>query len=291
MTAFKYFQKKLTPLINDYLIKYLTDDVIDKKISKIMAYSVMAGGKRLRPLLFLATLDTLGKKITEKEIKIACGIELIHTYSLIHDDLPAMDNDNYRRGKLTSHKKWGEAEAILAGDALLPMGIQWIAEGSQEVKLVSLITKAIGPNGMVGGQYLDIDSTNNKSVAKDAEFINRMEWLKTGCLIEVSVKMAAVYAQTGHNQESKLVDFAKLFGRSYQIYDDLVDVVETSIEAGKTTHKDKGAGKNNTYTLLGITKSRKELKKLMQQALDDLDSMNINNSVLAGFLDLYQKVL
>lgn len=178
MTAFEYFKEDWTPVIDDYLAKHLASEVDDKKISQIMAYSVMAGGKRLRPLLFLAILNTLGRKIEEPEIRIACGIELIHTYSLIHDDLPAMDNDDYRRGKLTSHKKWGEAEAILAGDALLPLGIQWIAEGSRSAKLVTIITQAVGPNGMVGGQYLDIASTNNASVADDAKFINKMEWLK-----------------------------------------------------------------------------------------------------------------
>ena len=104
MTAFKFFQNQWTPVINNFLEKKLAEEVEDKKISQIMAYSVMAGGKRLRPLLFLATLNSLGKEITDTEIRIACGIELIHTYSLIHDDLPAMDNDDYRRGKLTSHK-------------------------------------------------------------------------------------------------------------------------------------------------------------------------------------------
>ena len=217
------------------------------------------------------------------------GIELIHTYSLIHDDLPAMDNDDYRRGKLTSHKKWGEAEAILAGDALLPLGIQWIAEGSRSAKLVAIITQAVGPNGMVGGQYLDIDSTNNASVADDAKFINKMEWLKTGCLIQASVEMAATYAKASDIEQVKLIDFAKAFGRSYQIYDDLVDVVETSEEAGKATHKDKEEGKNNTLTLLGINQSRKELKDLIDQAKDDLHGLN--GEVLAGFLNLYQKVL
>lgn len=289
MTAFKYFQKQWTPVINDYLTKHLQDEIDDQKISQIMAYSVMAGGKRLRPLLFLATLNSLGKEITDSEIRIACGIELIHTYSLIHDDLPAMDNDDYRRGKLTSHKKWGEAEAILAGDALLPKGIQWIAEGSNSADLVKIITQAVGPNGMVGGQYLDIDSTNNQSVAGDAKFINRMEWLKTGCLIQASVEMAAVYAKASQVEQVKLIDFAKAFGRSYQIYDDLVDVVETSEEAGKATHKDEEEGKNNTLTLLGIQKSREELTKLIKQAQDDLTGLN--GEILAGFLDLYQKVL
>lgn len=287
--TFKEFQQKWTTVINDYLKKYLVSEVDDPKISQIMAYSVMAGGKRLRPLLFLSTLDSLGRKIGQQEIRIACGIELIHTYSLIHDDLPAMDNDDYRRGKLTSHKKWGEAEAILAGDALLPLGIEWIASASGSAKMVTVIAQAVGPNGMVGGQYLDIDSTNNASVAGDANFINRMEWLKTGCLIRASVQMAAIYGQADSQVENKLLDFAQAFGRAYQIYDDLVDIVETSAEAGKATHKDQEEGKNNTLTLLGVAKSRQELQNLIKQAQKDL--AGLKGEVLAGFLDLYQKVL
>lgn len=286
---FKEFQKTYTPQINDFLESHLASEIVDQKISKIMSYSVMAGGKRLRPLLFLVTLHTLGKKITEDEIRIACGIELIHTYSLIHDDLPAMDNDDYRRGRLTSHKKWGEAEAILAGDALLPMGIQWIAQGSHMAELVEIITRAVGPNGMVGGQYLDIDSTNNDSVKDNANFINNMEWLKTGCLIEASVEMAAVYAQAKDNEKQALINFSRYFGRSYQIYDDLVDVVETTEEAGKATHKDEEEGKNNTYTLLGLDASRKELKEMVADGKKSL--ANFDNQMLAEFFDLYEKVL
>ena len=289
MTAFKFFQNQWTPVINNFLEKKLAEEVEDKKISQIMAYSVMAGGKRLRPLLFLATLNSLGKEITDKEIRIACGIELVHTYSLIHDDLPAMDNDDYRRGKLTSHKKWGEAEAILAGDALLPLGIEWIAQASDSAKLVKVITEAVGPNGMVGGQYLDIDSTNNASVSNDEQYINKMEWLKTGCLIKASVEMAAIYADATQIEMVKLIDFAKGFGRAYQIYDDLVDVVESSEQAGKATHKDKEEGKNNTLTLLGIEKSRSELVSLIKQTKQNLSGLNAE--VLEGFLDLYQKVL
>lgn len=286
---FTEFRKKWTPAIDDYLTKHLSQDVDDPKVSQIMAYSVMAGGKRLRPLLFLATLTTLDKEIGEKEIQIACGIELIHTYSLIHDDLPAMDNDDYRRGELTSHKKWGEAEAILAGDALLPMGMLWIAEGSNSAAIVKIIATAVGPNGMVGGQYLDIDSTNNDSVADNAAFINKMEWLKTGCLIKACVEMATVYAGADEKDATKLLDFAKNFGRSYQIYDDLVDIVETMQEAGKTTHKDQENGKNNTLTLLGVDQSRQELSDLIKHAQSSLQGLN--GSILAGFLDLFQKVL
>ncbi|MDD6719812.1 polyprenyl synthetase family protein [Lactobacillus porci] len=289
MTTFKELQAKYTPLINDFLEKQLYGETNDEKIAEIMAYSVMAGGKRLRPLLFLATLDSLGREIGESELRIACGIELIHTYSLIHDDLPAMDNDDYRRGRLTSHKKWGEAEAILAGDALLPLGIKWIAQGSRSYELVEIITEAVGPNGMVGGQYLDIDSTNNAAVANDAEFINRMEWLKTGCLILASVEMATVYGQASSGVKEKYLAFAKHFGRAYQIYDDLVDVVESQEEAGKATHKDQEVGKNNTLTMLGVDETRNDLRHLIKQAQGDLTGESAE--ALLGFLDLYQKVL
>lgn len=289
MTAFKDFQKKWTPVVDQYLAQHLASEIDDPQISRIMAYSVMAGGKRLRPLLFLATLDLLGQKIKEPAVRIACGIELIHTYSLIHDDLPAMDNDRYRRGKLSSHVKWGEAEAILAGDGLLPLGIDWIAEGSNSAQIVKIISRAVGPNGMVGGQYLDIDSTNNASVAGNAKFINRMEWLKTGCLIKASVEMAIVYGQAKPEISKQLLAFAQKFGRAYQIYDDLVDVVETSAEAGKATHKDEKEGKNNTLTLLGLKKSRQELASLISAAQTDLKGLNAQ--VLLGFLALYQKVL
>ena len=227
----KDFQEKYTPQIDNFLKEHLVTEIDNPTFSKIMSYSVMAGGKRLRPLLFLATLETLNHKIEEPELRIACGIELIHTYSLIHDDLPAMDNDDYRRGKLTSHKKWGEAEAILAGDGLLPLGIQWITEGSNSAALTIVISQAVGPNGMVGGQYLDIDTTNNDSAKENAKMIDQMEWLKTGCLIEASVKMAAIYAGATDSELNRLDNFSKRFGRSYQIYDDLVDVVETATEA------------------------------------------------------------
>lgn len=286
---FTEFKNKWSDVIDDFLSAHLTKEITDPKMSQILSYSVMAGGKRLRPLLFLATINALGKEIDDSEIQIGCGIELIHTYSLIHDDLPAMDNDDYRRGKLTSHKKWGEAEAILAGDALLPLGIQWIAEGSNSIELVKIIAAAIGANGMVGGQYMDIDSTNNQKVANDENFVDRMEWLKTGCLIEACVEMGAVYADADEKAKNNLLTFGKDFGRSYQIYDDLVDVLETAREAGKATHKDQESGKNNTLTVLGIDKSRQELVQLIKHAKSTLNGFN--GEILAGFLDLYQKVL
>ena len=284
------FRQHYTPLINGYLETHLKEEINNKKISQIMAYSVMAGGKRLRPLIYLATLKTLGYQIETSDLQTACGIELIHTYSLIHDDLPAMDNDDYRRGMLTSHKKWGEAEAILAGDALLPLGIQWIAEGSKNITEVEIITQAVGPNGMVGGQYLDIDSTNNSSVKDNNEFISQMEWLKTGCLLQACVEMAITKVKEKNADKiAALKQFAYTFGRSYQIYDDLVDVVESSQEAGKVTHKDEAEGKNNTLTLLGIDRSRQELIELVNQGRSALKIFD--EPILAQLFELYEKVL
>ncbi|QNQ82081.1 polyprenyl synthetase family protein [Lactobacillus sp. PV012] len=285
----KEFQKSYLPKINKFLEEKLALEVKDKSFKDILSYSVLAGGKRLRPLLFLATLHTLGKEIGENEIQIAAGIELIHTYSLIHDDLPAMDNDDFRRGKLTSHKKWGHAQAILAGDALLPLGIQWIVQAGQSVEMIEVITKAIGPNGMVEGQYLDIEGTNNPEAKEDQELADKMEWLKTGCLIQASVEMAAIYGQAELKQREDLVKMSVFFGRAYQIYDDLVDVVENSNEAGKATHKDEKEGKNNTLTVLGITQSREKLQHLVDQGNNIVKKFE--NPILGEFFTLYEKVL
>lgn len=284
---FAEFRKKYTPLVDDYLETNIAKEA-DSKLAEIMAYSVMAGGKRLRPLLFLATCDALGKEIDGSTLRAACGIELIHTYSLIHDDLPAMDNSPLRRGKASSHVKWGEAQAILAGDGLLPLGLEWIAEGTDSAKAAAMMAKAIGPNGMVGGQYLDIDATNNASVADNQAFIDKMEWRKTGCLLQACVEIPLAWLNASKEQREALSTFAKDFGRSYQIYDDLVDVFETDEEAGKNTHEDEEAGKNNTLTLLGVKKSQDALSFLIKDANKALAD---NYPVLSGFLNLYQRVL
>lgn len=288
MEDFTTFVQKQRPIIDEFLRENLTTEIEDANMAEMLSYSVMAGGKRLRPLLFLATLTVLDYPISEKELKIASGIELIHTYSLIHDDLPAMDNDDYRRGKLTSHKKFGEAYAILAGDALQALGIEWVASAGN-TELVSIITQAIGPNGMVLGQDYDMRLTNNDKQAHNKKLIDKMEWLKTGCLILASVQMAAVYAKASDEQMQKLGQFAHAFGRAYQIYDDLIDVIDTLDQAGKGTHKDEAEGKNNSLTLNGIKKSQQELKQLISEANNALNG--IDNNVLSGFLDVYQRVL
>ena len=172
---------------------------------------------------------------------------------------------------------------------MLPLGIQWITEGSNSAALAIVISQAVGPNGMVGGQYLDIDTTNNDSAKENAKMIDQMEWLKTGCLIEASVRMAAIYAGATDSELNRLDNFSKRFGRSYQIYDDLVDVVETATEAGKATHKDATEGKNNTLTLLGIEDSRKQLVEMIESGRKAIEVFE--QPLLGEFFNLYQKVL
>ncbi|MDO4912381.1 MAG: polyprenyl synthetase family protein [Lactobacillus sp.] len=283
---FQAFREKWTPEIEAYLNQHVNSEVTVANFNEVMAYSVMAGGKRLRPLLFLATIDSLGLPIGQTELRIACGIELIHTYSLIHDDLPAMDNDDYRRGRLTSHKKFDEASAILAGDALLPMGLSWIS-ASQNWQMVQVMADAIGPNGMAGGQYLDIMTTNNPKYEHDQAVAKQMEALKTGCLIEASVKLGSLYGDASDVQDQKLMTFAKNFGQAFQIYDDLVDISESTAEAGKGTHKDEAQGKNNVLTVLGKSKSQTILKELIDQGQSAVNEY----PVLVGMLDLLTKVL
>lgn len=288
MTNFQQFVQTWTPKINAYLQQHLADEIDTPQLSQIMAYSVMAGGKRLRPLLFLATKETLGMPLDEQALRAACGIELIHTYSLIHDDLPEMDNSDLRRGQLTSHKKWGTAQAVLAGDGLLPLGLEWIAEGTGSVQAVQIMTQAIGPNGMVGGQYLDINATNNDQTADDQVLIERMEWRKTGCLLLACVQMPLADSDASEQTNQALLTFARSFGRAYQIYDDLVDVMETSAEAGKETQLDEADGKNNTLTQLGVAASQKRLQELINQGQDCLSG---DDPVLAGFFEVLKRVL
>lgn len=285
---FQGFVQAWTPKINAYLKDHLQAEIDTPQLSRMMAYSVLAGGKRLRPLLFLAVLHSLGKKIDSAVLRAACGIELIHTYSLIHDDLPEMDNADLRRGHLSAHKKWGQAQAVLAGDGLLPLGMQWLAEGTQSIAAVQIMSRAIGPNGMVGGQYLDIDATNNAQTADDQAMIERMEWRKTGCLLLACVEMPLAWQQADHQAKNQLLGFAHCFGRAYQLYDDLVDVLETTAEAGKETGLDAEDHKNNTLTQIGVGASQARLQDLIKQGETDLAN---GYPVLAGFFQIFKRVL
>lgn len=235
-----YMQRKMD-LINQQLNEIYTENMaLNKDLAKAMNYSLMAGGKRLRPILIMAAADALGVD-GEKFLRLSTSIEFIHTYSLIHDDLPAMDNDDYRRGKLTNHKVFGEALAILAGDALLTMAFEIIAtdknvDAETKVKIITEMSKAAGAEGMVGGQVIDMQSENKKI---DIQTLKQMHAAKTGALFCAAIRSGAILAGADEKQLANLTEYARQFGLAFQITDDILDVVGDEKTIGKPVGSDE----------------------------------------------------
>ncbi|MCX2455989.1 polyprenyl synthetase family protein [Lacticaseibacillus nasuensis] len=257
-------------------------------LREAMAYSVNAGGKRLRPLLLLATVASFDGDVTAA-LPAAAALELMHTYSLIHDDLPAMDNDDLRRGRPTNHKQFGTATAILAGDALQADALALVASTpvspAQQVSLVTQLARAAGSNGMVAGQVMDMDGEHEQY---DLATLRQLHRLKTGRLIQAAVSMGATIAQVPAATTAALAEFARQFGVAYQIADDIKDVTETAAELGKTPGKDVGEGKNTYVALLGLTGARQALADTLaaaQAALAPLGDL----PELAAFLTIFQR--
>jgi geranylgeranyl diphosphate synthase, type II len=239
-----------------------------------MRYSLLAGGKRLRPVLVLATLDALGKDI-RMGLPFACALEMIHTYSLIHDDLPAMDDDDYRRGKPTNHKLYGDAMAILAGDALLTESFGVVARGAQQanfsaeksLNILSGLVRAIGAGGMIGGQVRDILSENEQINQAQLEQIHRH---KTGDLIAYSVRIGALLGDADEETLQGLIDFAYKLGLAFQIQDDILDVVGDEELIGKPVGSDEEKQKATYPALIGLERSQEILAQLTQGAKDSI---------------------
>ena len=258
---------ELKKQIDQFLEENMPADIDQDTLGQSMEYSVNAGGKRLRPALTLATVQILGGQLTPDVMKAATALELLHTYSLIHDDLPAMDNDDLRRGKPTNHKKFGAGMATLAGDGLLTMAFQWVndnqlpAEIRAELSLA--LAKAAGPAGMVAGQARDIEGEHQHLNLDQLRYLHRQ---KTGALLRYAVLAGGII--TGQDQATKklLADFGAQFGLAFQIYDDLMDVLGTAKEMGKAVHKDAGEHKNTYPGLLGVPDSEKQLHLALSQA-------------------------
>jgi geranylgeranyl diphosphate synthase, type II len=241
-------------------------------IHTAMRYSVFAGGKRIRPILCyesakLFTRDPSGA------IPVGCALEFIHTYSLIHDDLPALDNDDLRRGKPTNHKVFGEAIAILAGDALLTLAFQTLAnsaiEPARRVRVISEIAAAAGTvNGMVGGQVADIEAEKKAADAAMLEYIHRS---KTAALICSSILAGAIAGGAGDDDVARLRRFGEQIGWAFQVVDDILDVSESSASLGKTAGKDQAQQKSTYPALYGVEKSRAIAAELEAKALHELD--------------------
>jgi len=260
------WQRRLA-LVEKTLIEELREDnALNARLSDAMKYSLMAGGKRLRPVLLMAAADSVGAN-GDNFVTTGAAIEMIHTYSLIHDDLPAMDNDDYRRGKLTNHKVYGDGIAILAGDGLLTLAFEVMlrqknADSTALLKVVKEMSEAAGPNGMVGGQAIDLLS-EGKSISM--EELREMHMGKTGALFKAAIRSGAILGGATQEQLDALTLYAEKFGLAFQITDDILDVEGDEKNLGKPVGSD---AKNQKSTYVTLT-SLEEAKKLAIQTVDE----------------------
>jgi geranylgeranyl diphosphate synthase type II len=261
-------------LIDRALLAYLDPIAGHTRLAEAMRYALMAGGKRLRPNLCLAASEAVGGS-PEVALPVACAMEMIHTYSLIHDDLPAMDNDDLRRGRPTCHKAYGEANAILAGDGLLTMAFEVLSDprrlkavpAKALVAIIREIATASGVFGMVGGQVVDMESEG-----KDVDFptLEYIHTHKTGALIRASVRVGALYGRATKRQFDALTRYGELTGLAFQIADDILDLTGTQEEIGKDAGSDLKKGKKTYPAFLGIEESRRRAHEITDRALEAL---------------------
>lgn len=244
------------------------------KLFEAARYSLLGSGKRIRPILVLAVCDMLGGDV-KKALHPAAAIEMIHTYSLIHDDLPCMDNDDFRRGKPTLHRAFPESHALLAGDFLLTHAFFVLANAPEinsevKVKLIQLLSEASGGNGMIGGQIQDIESSRH---VLNKESMDQMHRAKTGALIEASVGFGAILGGASAKEYETLQRCARAVGLAFQIIDDVIDVTASEDKHGKKVSSDTVNGKQTYATLLGIETARSEAEKLHRFALEELSKL------------------
>jgi geranylgeranyl diphosphate synthase type II len=274
----KYINEK-SLIVNDALEKILNNSQPELRISKAMKYSLMAGGKRIRPVLCFAAAEAVHGK-PQDALPAACALEIIHTYSLIHDDLPAMDDDALRRGKPTCHVAFDEATAILTGDALLTLAFEILASvpsknsGNQATKwlsVIQIIAAAAGSRGMIQGQMLDIASEGQKLSVSDLEAMHK---LKTGALIEASLQSGALLAGADESQQQLLSTYARNIGLAFQVADDILNVEGNPEVMGKAVGTDQLHAKSTYPSILGLSESRQFAQKLVRRALQALESFD-----------------
>jgi geranylgeranyl diphosphate synthase type II len=270
--------------VNGWLDSFVPSDAVPpERLHQAVRYSLLAGGKRLRPVLVLAAGEALGAK-TEDLKAAACAIEMIHTYSLIHDDLPAMDNDDLRRGRPTCHRAFGEAVAILAGDALLTLAFRVLALESpaqnpeRQVRVINEFAAAAGSvGGMIGGQMADIENEGRQVDSQTLEYIHRS---KTGALITASVAVGGIMAGAGDEMIGRLRAYGGRIGLAFQIADDILDVTSTSEQLGKTPGKDQAASKATYPAIHGLAASEARARQLVGEAVELASGLGVDSHVL-----------
>ena len=275
---FKEYLKEKKKLVDKFLDDYLPKaDVHPTALHEAIRYSLFAGGKRVRPVLCIASCEAVGGDI-DTALPVASAIELIHTYSLIHDDLPAMDNDDYRRGRPTNHKKYGEAIAILAGDALLTMAFDMLADrklnsrldSASLLSIIKILASASGSAGMVGGQAADIEASGKEVNLPEVEYIHIH---KTGALIRASVCIGAIAGNASKDELHVLTRYGECIGLAFQIADDILDIEGSRDEIGKDVGSDVAKEKVTYPSVIGISESKKLSKELIGKAVEAISTL------------------
>ncbi len=273
----KVYLKSECARVDTALDRFLPKETeFPQSIHKAMRYSVFAGGKRVRPILMLAACQTVGGD-SERAIPAACAMEMIHTYSLIHDDLPAMDDDDFRRGNPTNHKVFGEAIAVLAGDALLTEAFKLISdrritgqcEPSGLLAVIHEIASCAGSYGMVGGQVVDMESEGDQNI--DLPTVQYIHTHKTGALIKASVVAGALLGGAAGQQLAAITRYGEAAGLAFQIADDILDIEGTTEEIGKDAGSDEARGKATYPAVIGVAAAREEAQAMMDEALRALE--------------------
>jgi geranylgeranyl diphosphate synthase type II len=272
----KPYLKKMQQMVDESLEKYLPRrDELPGSIHEAMRYSIFAGGKRVRPVLMLAACEAVDGDIS-KALPAACAMEMIHTYSLIHDDLPAMDNDDFRRGKPTSHKVFGEAIAILAGDALLTEAFKLLSNPeftrglSPDVllRVIHEIAVCAGSRGMIGGQVVDMESEGKKDI--DFATVQYIHTHKTGALIKASLKCGALIGGADGSRLDAVTRYGEAVGLAFQIADDILDIEGTTEQIGKDAGSDQTRGKATYPAMIGLAESKQRASELVETAVEAL---------------------
>ncbi|RHW31677.1 polyprenyl synthetase family protein [Oceanobacillus profundus] len=279
---------KCKAMIENEFDRYLRNLNMHSRLKESMLYSLEAGGKRLRPILMIASYEAYGQQI-KKVLSAATALEMIHTYSLVHDDLPAMDDDDYRRGKPTNHKMFDEATAILAGDALLTFSFELIANdplltAEEKVSLIQMLASCSGPTGMVGGQILDMEAENRPISIEEME---RIHALKTGELVRSAILSGAMLGKATEEQLEHLTTFAYYLGLIFQVQDDILDVTGDEEKLGKPVGSDEDNQKSTYPKLLGIKGAMKQKEAYVEKAKEALQKAGAANSVLMDLTDYF----
>lgn len=286
--SFTALQENYSNIIDSELRLFLENKNIPRLLSESMAYSLFAGGKRLRPGLLMASCELLCGDM-DTAIPFACAIEMIHTYSLIHDDLPAMDNDDFRRGKLTNHKVYGEGQAILAGDGLLSYAFEIMlneiakSNSLSLIKAAKRISECIGVKGMVAGQCLDL-YYEAKNI-KDETILNQIHSLKTSALLQASIEAGAYCADAAEYEIEVLRSFGKAYGMLFQITDDILDLTGSQAETGKTMGKDESSGKLTFPSVYGLEKTKELAVKEYEKAKNEISVFGEKAEYFINLLD------